>query len=55
MKKYGQAEFMIYLIEQFMKKNCSCLTKEQEEKIIRESCEQVLKKYPSAKELEFAV
>ena len=53
MKKYGQAEFMIYIAEQFINKNCSHLTKEQKEKILKECRRRILEKYPSSRELEF--
>lgn len=55
MKKYGQAEFMMHVIRLFIDEKCSHLTKEQKEKILQESERIVFEKYPSSRELEFAV
>lgn len=54
MKKYGQAEFMIYLVNQFIDRNCAHLTEEQREKIKQESHKRIFEKYPSVRELELA-
>jgi len=55
MKKYGQADFMIYIAEQFIEKSCSHLTEEQKDKILKECRRRILEKYPSSRETEFAV
>lgn len=54
MKQYGQAEYVWYLIEQYIDNNMPMLTATQKEQLKRICREDVFRRYDSVRELEVA-
>ena len=54
MKKYGTAEYILTLIQQYVDTRAESLTKEEKEQLIRRCRNAVIGEYPSAKDLEVA-
>ncbi len=52
MKKYGQADLMCFLISTYIAENMKLATDEEKQKIEEKCKAEIIKKYPSAKELE---
>ncbi|MBQ6943674.1 MAG: hypothetical protein IJN43_05015 [Ruminococcus sp.] len=54
MKKYGTAEYILTLIQQYVDTRAEALTEEEKEKLISRCRNAVIGEYPSAKDLEVA-
>lgn len=54
MKKYGTAEYILTLIQQYVDTRAEALTEEEREKLINQCRNAVIGAYPSAKDLEVA-
>ena len=54
MKKYGTAEYILTLIQQYVDTRAESLTEEEKHQLIRRCRNAVIGEYPSAKDLEVA-
>ena len=54
MKKYGTAEYILALIQQYVDTRAESLTEEEKNQLIRRCRNAVIGEYPSAKDLEVA-
>ncbi|MBO5507413.1 MAG: hypothetical protein J6A00_06585 [Bacteroides sp.] len=54
MKKYGTAEYILTLIQQYVDTRAESLTEEEKEQLISRCRNAVIGEYPSAKDLEVA-
>lgn len=52
MKKYGQADLMCFLVHVYLTENTSLADDEEKKQIEGKCCSEIMKKYPSAMDME---
>lgn len=52
MKKYGQADLMCFLVRAYIYEHMELATSEEKKYIEEKCCSEIMKKYPSAKDME---